>query len=146
VKDYKLYFQYATNNHRKTAMITFFSYLILIGVSAPALPWLGVKGFLVLWAAVEALQVGFLHRYNVEFLQAAAQISLQPALRLAAALSAVVTMAVAAHSFLQSQEFLWHTVTASCVMALLFVFSYYLFGLRNVFLEWRVQLTKVMLG
>jgi O-antigen/teichoic acid export membrane protein len=144
VKDYKLYFQYATNNHRKTALVTLLSYLMLIAVSYPTIGWIGVNGFLILWAAVEIVQIGFLHAYNVEFLQAGATVTLQPALRLAVALAAVVTSVASTYALLPSQDFVWDAVIASCAMALLSLISYRLFGLHDVLREWQVQLFRII--
>lgn len=146
VKDYKLYFQYATNRHTHTAIVTFTSYVIMVAAALPLIPRFGVSGFLIVWAACELVQIGFLHVYNTQFLEGAKKLSVEPAIRLLIAVCAVIAVLVPTRAFLQSQHFLWHTITAFVVMALLSAVSYYLFGLKHLFEEGRLQLTKIRFG
>jgi O-antigen/teichoic acid export membrane protein len=146
VKDYKLYFQYATNRHTHTALVTFASYAVMVTVSLPMIQRFGVSGFLVAWSACELVQIGFLHFYNTQFLQGARKLSIEPAIRLLIAVSAVIAILVPSRAFLMSQHFLWHAITTLVVMAVLSAVSYFLFGLKHLFDEGRLQFTKIRFG
>jgi O-antigen/teichoic acid export membrane protein len=146
VKDYKLYFQYATNRHANTALVTFLSYSAAMAIAVPFIREMGINGLLGLWASVELLQVAFLHFYNTQFLVATAKLSVQPAIRLLIALGAVVAVLAPARAFLQSQEFFLHTIVAVCVVAVLSWISYFLFGLKDILGEWKVQLARLRLA
>jgi O-antigen/teichoic acid export membrane protein len=147
VKEYKLYFQYATNNHAQTGLMTFLSYAVMILASIPAIPRFGVTGFLGLWLAVELLQIGFVHYCNTRLFAAQRpEISLQPAFRLGLVLAMVVALMVSAHSFLQTRNYLWQGLAAFLVMSLLAGVSYFAFDIRLLIQEGKGQLAKVRFG
>jgi O-antigen/teichoic acid export membrane protein len=146
VKDYKLYFQYATNRHTHTALVTFISYACMLAISLPLIQRFSVAGFLAVWALCELVQIAFLHFFNTQLLQGTEKLSAEPAIRLLIALCGVLLLLVPARVFLQSQHFLWRTITALVVMALLSGISYFLFGLKHLFAEGRMQLMKIRVG
>lgn len=146
VKDFKLIFQYATNNHSRIAVMTLLSYLGMVLISVPAIQWLGVAGFLLAWLLTELLQTGLVHVYNLQVLTGAERISLRPEVRLAFALLAIVPLIVSSHSFLQSPKYLWHGVAATAAMAFLAAVSYFVFDLRELAREGKGQLARVGFG
>jgi O-antigen/teichoic acid export membrane protein len=145
VKDYKLYFQYATNRHVQAALVTFISYSAMMLIALPLIQTLGVNGLLMLWVLVELLQIGFLHVFNAHLLAATSLLSLRPALRLLVALAVVLVVLVPARGFLQSRDFIWHSVAAFCVSAVLTCASYFLFGLKDLLCESKIQFGRIRL-
>lgn len=146
IKEYKIYFQYATNRHARTGFGTFASYLVMILLSFPAMLWFGVAGFLTIWLVVEVLQLGLVHSYNAQLLDGHHSISLQPAFRLGLALFAMLVLPCSARSFMQSQHYLLQGVAAISAMAILAGVSYFLFNLRDVIRESKDQLLRLRLG
>jgi O-antigen/teichoic acid export membrane protein len=146
VKDYKIYFQYATNNHAKTGVVTFLSYILMIIASFAAIKCFGLAGFLTTWLAVELMQVGFIHFYNTQLFTGRREISLQPALKLGLALAALVVLVMSARSLLQSQHYFLQGVAAVALMAVLAGSSYFLFDLRPLVREGMGQLMKFRFG
>jgi O-antigen/teichoic acid export membrane protein len=146
VKEYKLYFQYATNNHVKTGVMTFLSYIFMVIAAIPAIKWFGVLGFLGVWLVIEFLQLGFVHSCNTDYFASRKEISIQPAFRLGLVLAALAFSAAFASSFLQSQNYLWQGFTAVLVMLALAGMSYFLFDLRGLLREGRSQILKFRLG
>lgn len=146
VKDYKLHFQFATNNHAKTALTTFLSYIFMIVASFPAVERFGVSGFLIAWLAVESVQLGLIHCYNKQLFIGRREISLQPAFRLSLTLAVLVVLVVCARSLLQTQHYVWQGIAAISVMVILAGLSYFLFDLRKLIREGKGQLMNARFG
>ncbi len=146
VKDYKLNFQYATNNHARIGVMTFAIYVAMIAVSIPAIRWFGVPGFLGPWLLAEAAQVILAHLQNAEMLTAGRSISAQPTLRLAWALLIVVPLIFWARPLLQTPNYLWQGVAAVAVMVVLAGMAYFLFDLRSLAREWKGQVLRARFG
>jgi O-antigen/teichoic acid export membrane protein len=143
IKEYKIYFQYATNRHAMTGLTTFTSYLVMLIVSFAGIQWFGVTGFLTTWLAVELLQLGLVHSYNAQLFKDHEEISLVPALRLGITIAAMLTLAFSARSFLQSQHYLLQGIAAVSAMLILAGVSYFLFNLRDVVHEGKGQLLRL---
>jgi O-antigen/teichoic acid export membrane protein len=146
VKEYKVYFQCATNQHIRAGLATFMSYVAMVIVSLPVIQWFGVIGFIFVWSAVELIQLGLVHSYNARFFGGDQKITLRPAMRLAMALFGVVLLTFLARSFLQSRHYLLQGTAAFFVMAALAGVSYFLFDLRAVLREGRGQILKIRFG
>jgi O-antigen/teichoic acid export membrane protein len=146
VKEYKLYFQYMTNKHAKSGLMTFLSYSAMVLASVPAIQWFGVVGFVSVWLAAETFQIFMVHSYNSRLFAAHKEISLHPTARLAASLAVVVGLAVLMNSFLHSTRLLWQTLAALSVMGLLAMASYFLFDLQAILREGRGRLLALRLG
>jgi O-antigen/teichoic acid export membrane protein len=143
LKEYKIYFQYTTNNHVRPGLVTFLSYVLMILVSAPATGWFGLRGFLMLWLSVELIQIGFLHYYNAQVFGWRREVTLQPTLRLGFALLVLLVVVFSSQSFLRSQNYLLQCAAAVSAMILLAGVSYFLFGFRELHHEWSRYLPRV---
>lgn len=143
LKEYKVYFQYTTNNHIKSAMITFLTYLLMLAASVPAIQWFGVRGFVGVWLATEVAQTIFLHFCNYEFFNRRSEISVQPSLRLALALSALVICAGFSRPLIESQTWLFKSVLIFSATLALAGSSYFLFCSNEMLQECKAQLTRI---
>jgi len=132
VKDFKVSFQYSTNNHVRSAMMTFACYAAMVCVSIPVIHRFGLTGFLVVWPIAELVQIAFAQIYNRQFSTSQWRITAQPAIRLTIVLLILVPIIASAHGFMQSPDLVWHGVVAGCAMLVLAVLSYFLFGLRQL--------------
>lgn len=86
IKDYKLYFQYATNTHIRASVVTSAANAMLVAFLVPVLRWSGVAGFAALWLGLEILQLAVVHWLNHRVLGDPRQNSLWPAAKLVALL------------------------------------------------------------
>ena len=68
VKEIKLYFQHATNEHVPTAIVTIAAYLLMLIGAIPAMRLWQVSGLLMVWLLAEMVQVLFLQRFNERLL------------------------------------------------------------------------------
>jgi O-antigen/teichoic acid export membrane protein len=143
LKEYRIYFQYTTNNHVKTGLMTFLTYVSMVLASVPAVARFGLQGFLAVWLLVELAQTCFLHLYNTQLFAGRPEISVQPSLRLGLALVAVLFFATFARSLLESQSYLLRGAIVVVAMTVLAAASYFLFGFRKVMEEAKVQLLKI---
>jgi O-antigen/teichoic acid export membrane protein len=65
-KDTRLDLQYATNHHIRSAMLCLFTYGIFAISSVPAARIAGGVGIAAAWAAVEIVQLAWMHKENLE--------------------------------------------------------------------------------
>jgi O-antigen/teichoic acid export membrane protein len=89
IKDYKLYFQYATNTHIRASVVTSGANVALAILLVPALNVGGVAGFASLWLILELLQLGLIHGFNHRVLGDQRHNSLWPAGKLVLLLALV---------------------------------------------------------
>jgi O-antigen/teichoic acid export membrane protein len=146
VKEYKISFQYATNQHLETGVATCLGYCAMTLASVPAIHWFGVTGFLIVWLATEFLLLGLVHSYNAKLFGGFRGITIRPALRLGLALGLIVLLSVFGRSLLQSSQYLLQGIVACLVMAVLAGASYFLFNLRAVLQEGLGQVLKLRFG
>lgn len=142
VKEYKLYFQYATNNHAKTSVLMFVSYIVMITASLLAVQWTGLNGVLGCWVIVELVQIGFIHQYNVLLLDGAAQVTLKPIGKLGIILILVVLGLALAREAYPLNNYLLQGLSAISAMFLLVALSYHAFNLRYLAHECRIQVQQ----
>jgi O-antigen/teichoic acid export membrane protein len=145
VKEYKIYFQYATNHHIKTGITTFLSYLVMVLICFPAIQSWGVTGLTSVWLAVELLQLALVHSYNFQFFGCRPEISLRPALRLGFLLAALLLVTFSARSILRSQDYVLQVIAAISITLAFGGFSYFLFNLREVIREGQGQFMRLRL-
>lgn len=146
VKEYKVHFQCATNQHIRTGLVTFASYATMVVVSFFVIRRFGVLGFMTVWPAAELIQLGLVHSHNAQFFGGDQKITLRPAMRLAATLLGIVLLIIPARSLLQSHDYFLQGAAALCAMALLAGISYFLFDLRDVLREGKGQFLKIRFG
>jgi O-antigen/teichoic acid export membrane protein len=132
LKDFKVSFQYSTNNHVRSAIMTFACYAAMIVASIPVINRFGLTGFLVVWPITELVQIAFAQLYNRQFSTRERRITAQPAIRLALVMAIIVPVLASARAFLQSPDIFWHGVAAASAMSMLAVLSYFLFGLHEL--------------
>jgi O-antigen/teichoic acid export membrane protein len=142
LKDYKIYLQYATNNHIKSGIVSTSTYLIMLAVSYPLVTRFGVRGFLWAWLVCELVQIGSVHNYNRQVLGDSTPLTLWPLARLCGVLlSLIPVLALYGHwdVTIRAGEIILRTMA---VMLFLGAISYYLFNLSEMFSKWMPRLLK----
>lgn len=138
VKEYKLYFQYATNNHYSTAAITSITYLAMFAGSIPIVQAFGLAGLMIEWLCVELVQVIFIHSFNKTLLQEAGGVSFIPVFKLAALLAGVLAFNRFILWDLVGANYKLEVISAVVVAVALSGVSYFVFGLNKVRQELKV--------
>ncbi|MCI0539109.1 MAG: hypothetical protein L0Z50_28205 [Verrucomicrobiales bacterium] len=142
VKEYKLYFQYATNEHARTAILTSISYALMVAAAVPLTLFFGVAGLLWIWLAAEVIQIACIHSCNVRLLQGATSPKIIPYLKLAAAAMAMAAIfTFAARPPLFGGD-LVAALKATALLLLLTAGCYFLFDGQMLAAAWRQQLNK----
>lgn len=132
VKEYKLYFQYATNNHVQTATITSLTYLVMVALSVPAIQFFGLAGFMFTWICVEFVQIVFIHLFNIALLDVPETISPYPVVKLVVGLVPALLLAGLLLQDVAYDSHALQIVGAAGLMLALSVASYFVFRLNKV--------------
>jgi O-antigen/teichoic acid export membrane protein len=132
MKEHKQFFLFSTNTHERYALISFFGNLLMIAVSIPSTLHFGIYGFLYVWLASEATQMGLLYRENKKLLGNDPSINLLPILKLISVL--LISLPLCAAILHQTAHHsLWIVSAAAAAGSLLLVVeSYFVFGVREV--------------
>jgi O-antigen/teichoic acid export membrane protein len=135
VKEYKLYFQYATNQHIKTSIMTFLTYLFMVIASLFAIGRFEVKGLLMVWLLTEFMQIGFLNGYNNELFAKRGEIPLSPVLKLIFILSIITLIAYFLYPLPDNVYTFSEMATVVAIILILSGISYFLFGFGKLIRE-----------
>jgi O-antigen/teichoic acid export membrane protein len=82
IKEHKYTFQTSSNEHSDLARVTFYSYLIMVVLSIPAIHFFGILGFLSLWFITEVVQVLVILRVNERLFANVAKLDHSPVYKL----------------------------------------------------------------
>ena len=143
VKEYKIYYQYATNHHVRTGLVTFLTYLAMLPLSFEGIRWFGISGFTYVWLAIELLQLALVHHHNLRFFEGREEISLRPVLRLGFLLAVMVVVTFSVGPLLESRNYLLQVLTSILTMLVLTGVSYFSFNIRQIIQAVRSQLIKL---
>jgi len=140
MREHKQFFQFSTNTHHRLALIVFFGNLLMIACSVPLVGAYGLNGFLYAWLASEVTQMALIYRENRKLFDNDPSITFMPVLKLAADMLVSLPICIALLHFSRPHG-LW--IVAAAALAgegLLIVESYFLFGLKDVWLELRQKM------
>lgn len=129
VKESKLYFQHATNEHIPTALMTSTVYTLMLCVAVPAVRFWGAHGLLFVWMIAELIQILFLNRYNARLVGAVAQSGVAPLIRMALFAGACTAFLWGLGEHLRAGDVWIQTLKAATVLAGVSVASFLLFDL-----------------
>jgi len=132
MREHKQFFQFSTNTHRGLAHIVFWGNLIMIGVSIPMTLWLGMRGFMYTWLVSECTQMALLYLQNKKLFRQDSSISLFPVLKLAILMGAGLPLCVELLNYARWHSRLQQGGLVVAGMAILFLASYWTFGLYLV--------------
>jgi O-antigen/teichoic acid export membrane protein len=139
VKEFKLYFQYATNTHAKTGIVCLLAYTAMLLLSIPAVKLFGVLGFLGLWAVTELTLIFVIYLFNEQLLNSKSSISILPSLKFIMLIISLGVSILWAQPAIPPAQFLSQWLSALSVSILFFIISYFLFDLRGALQEFRNQ-------
>jgi len=143
MRDHKQFFQFSTNQHQRLSMIVFFSNLLMIAVSIPLVRRFGLYGFLVAWLTSEVTQMALIYRENRKLFLNDPSITFKPVLKLVAVMLVSLPVCMALVHF-SLPHGLWIVAAAAIAgQAALFLESYFVFGLKDVWTELRQKLRPI---
>ena len=132
IKEHKYTFQTSSNEHSVLARVTFYSYLLMVALSVPAVHLFGILGFLVLWFITEVVQVLIILRVNERLFAKVAKLDHSPVYKLFLFMGATTVMGswFAIHDV---QKSLLHVALIATVFVVtVLAISFPLFGLNEV--------------
>lgn len=139
VKEYKLYFQYASNQHIKTSVMMFLTYLFMVLANVLTIEQFGVNGLLAAWLFTELLQIGFIHRYNNQLFAKTNELSLKPVFKLVFILSIIILTAnYLPLSSINTLSLIGITTQLSIILMLLGL-AYFLFDVGKLIAELKLS-------
>jgi O-antigen/teichoic acid export membrane protein len=144
IKEHKYTFQTSSNEHSVLARVTFWSYLAMVVLAAPAIYGFGVIGFLALWLITEVVQVLTILRVNERLFATVSQLDHSPVYKLFGfmGLSTFLGAWFAIHA--QQRSLLQIGLIATVFTISLLTIAFPLFGLNEVrrYLRNRVAITQ----
>jgi O-antigen/teichoic acid export membrane protein len=129
VKESKLYFQHATNEHIPTAVITSAAYGAMLGCAIPAIRLWGATGLLVTWLLSEMVQILFLHRYNARLIGDGHGFSAVALVKLGAATACAAILLWGSGNFLREGDTAIQILKGIAVLSMSAVTAFLLFDL-----------------
>jgi O-antigen/teichoic acid export membrane protein len=139
IKDYKLVFQFATNNHAFAAILGLIGYVAMIILMAPAVRQWGVVGFLVTWAVAEVVQIVAIDRHNRRIYVDTAAFTSGSLKRIGAFLGVLTMLLAAAQSSYPSHSTPLQASLAVLTVCLLFPIVYHQFNIGALITELRTR-------
>jgi peptidoglycan biosynthesis protein MviN/MurJ (putative lipid II flippase) len=142
MKDHKQAFQYATNTHKRLAVIIFFGNLLMIAVSVPFTIKFGLHGFMFVWLVSEVSQMGFIYHENKKIFHNDPSISFIPVVKLA--LVMLVSLPVCIGLVHYAQQRSMAMVGGAAVIGIIIIATedYFVFGLKDVWSEYRRRMRR----
>lgn len=83
IKEHKYQFQISVNRHTEMARFLFFTYVAMVLCTVPAVSWIGIRGFLILWLVTEVAQIAYVVKLNRRLFAACSNMKLTPLFRIA---------------------------------------------------------------
>jgi O-antigen/teichoic acid export membrane protein len=140
MRDHKQFFQFSTNMHKRLSFIVFFANLAMVGLSVPLVYRFGLYGFLSVWLASEVSQMALIYLENRKLFDNDPSITFVPVLKLVCVMliSLPVCMGLV-HIARQHSLGMVAAVAIAGVLGLA-VESYFVFGLRDVWVEFEQKM------
>ncbi len=142
MRDHKQFFQFSTNTHRRLSVIVFFGNILMICASIPFTLRYGLIGFMSVWLVSEVLQMGFIYLENKNLFLQDPSITFVPVLKLALVMLVSLPICMVLLNFAMHRSLIFVGFVAACGVVLLSAESYFVFGLRNLWTEFRQQLRR----
>jgi O-antigen/teichoic acid export membrane protein len=141
IREHKQYFQFSTNTHGRLAHIVFWGNLAMIAISIPATLWFGLHGFMYTWLLSEITQMALLYRENRKLFAGDSFITMIPVLKLAVFMGVSLPACILLLDYSREHSMIILAAIAAGGTALLFIGSYFVFGLRVVQERLRARLS-----
>jgi O-antigen/teichoic acid export membrane protein len=132
IKEHKTQFQSASNEHAKLSWIIVIGYSVMLLAALAPIHYFGLVGYLVTWLIWEIIQTGMVLRLNERLFPEEYRVETKPLIKLA--IFTVVGFAAAAYPAVLEQRLSLPAGIglALCVVAVLGVAAYQVFGLKDV--------------
>lgn len=132
VKEHKYQFQISVNSHTEMARFLFFTYVTMVFCTVPAVLWIGIRGFLVLWLTTEIVQIVYVVQLNRRLFEKFSNVETTPLYRITGVIAGGVAASCWIAAVVRPHSIWIQLVTALLFGSLLLVLEYPIFGLREV--------------
>jgi O-antigen/teichoic acid export membrane protein len=140
MRDHKQFFQLSTNTHKRLSIIIFFGNILMIAVSIPFTIKYGIYGFMFTWLVSEVLQMVFIYHENKRLFRNDPSINFLPILKLWLVMAVSLPICMGLVHFGQQISLTMVGVAAMVGMLILTLESYFVFGLKDV---WVLLLSRL---
>jgi O-antigen/teichoic acid export membrane protein len=140
IREHKQFFQFSTNTHKRLSMIVFFGNILMIAVSIPFTQKFGIYGFMSIWLFSEMSQMGLLYYENKKLFRNDPSVNFIPVLKLALVMLVSLPICIWGVSYVRQRSLLLVGAVAMLGMSLLIAESYFVFGLKDVWNQFRLRM------
>jgi len=146
MRDHKQFFQFSTNTHQRLSIIVFVGNLLMIAASIPLVRAFGLYGFLCAWLVSEGTQMALIYREHRKLFLNDPSITFRPVLKLVTAMLVSLPICMALVHFSLPRG-LWVVAAAAAAgETALMIESYFVFGLKDAWIELRQKLRHAASG
>jgi O-antigen/teichoic acid export membrane protein len=140
MRDHKQFFQFSTNQHKRLAIIVFFSNVLMVALSVPFTMKFGLNGFLYMWLISELSQMGLIYFENKKLFNHDPSITMVPVLKLVGVM--VISLPICAYMLTFARQRSLFVVAAVAIVGILglAVESYLVFGVKDVWVQLRARM------
>jgi O-antigen/teichoic acid export membrane protein len=140
MRDHKQFFQFSTNMHKRLSFIVFFANLAMVGLSVPLVYRFGLYGFLSVWLASEVSQMALIYLENRKLFDNDPSITFVPVLKLVCVM--IISLPVCVGLVHIARQHSLGVVAAVAIAGMLGLVaeSYFVFGLRDVWVEFEQKM------
>jgi len=139
MRDHKQFFQFATNTHKRLALIVFFGNILMIAVSIPFTMEFGLYGFMGVWLLSELSQMGLIYHENKKLFHHDPSINFFPVIKLMLVMFLSLPLCIGLVTVTQHRSLMASGLTAAGGTMLLAIESYFVFGLKSVWRQFRMR-------
>jgi O-antigen/teichoic acid export membrane protein len=140
MRDHKQFFQFSTNMHKRLSIIVFCANLVMVGLSVPLIYKFGLYGFLSIWLASEVSQMALIYLENRKLFDNDPSITFTPVFKLVCVMLVSLPVCMGLVHFAQQRSLGVVGAAAVAGLLMLTVESYFVFGLRDVWVEFEEKM------
>ena len=140
MRDHKQFFQFSTNMHKRLSIIVFCANLIMIALSVPLIYKFGLYGFLSIWLASEVSQMALIYLENRKLFSNDPSITFTQVFKLVCVMLVSLPVCMGMVHVARQHSLGMVAAVAVAGMLMLTVESYFVFGMRDVWVEFEQRM------
>jgi O-antigen/teichoic acid export membrane protein len=140
MREHKQFFQFSTNMHKRLSFIVFIANLMMVGLSVPLIHKFGLYGFLSVWLASEGSQMALIYLENRKLFDNDPSITFVPVLKLVFVM--LISLPACVGLLQIGRQHSPGMVAGLAIAGVLGLAaeSYFVFGLRDVWIEFEQKM------
>jgi len=140
MREHKQFFQFSTNVHKRLSIIVLCANVAMIACSIPLVIEFGLYGFLFAWLVSEVTQMGLIYLENRKLFEHDESITFTPVLKLMLMMVVALPVSMALLHFAVERSLGVVAVVAVMGESALIAASYFVFRLRDVWIELELKM------